>query len=80
LVPPPDAIVWLAVVGGAGLFLFGLDVLYDLEHGIYADARGGSIELGIDLLTGISSAGVILFAWQHREPLLIARRPGRVRD
>lgn len=66
----PSAIVWLAVAGGAGFFLCGLDVLYDLEHGIYAAAGGGWIELGINLITGISAAGVILFAWQHREYLL----------
>ena len=39
----PIALLWLLAGGGAGLYLFGMDVLYDLEHGIWwhSGAPGG---------------------------------------
>src|SRR6185312_3980473 len=38
------ALLWLLCAGSAGLYLFGMDVLYDLEHGIFAKGGGGSFE------------------------------------
>ena len=38
----PAALLWLLAGGGAGLYLCGMDVLYDLEHGIWGQgARAG---------------------------------------
>ncbi|MGB8651776.1 MAG: hypothetical protein WCD35_14070 [Mycobacteriales bacterium] len=70
----PTALLWLLTGGGAGLYLFGMDVLYDLEHGIYAKGAGGLVELGINLLTLGLSTWFLRWAWSRREMLL--RTPG----
>jgi hypothetical protein len=62
----PSASMWLIVVGGAGVYLGALDTLYDLQHGIYAKGRGGAIELAINVITVVSSIGVIRFGWGSR--------------
>ncbi len=66
----PSALVWLVVVGGAGVYLCALDVLYDLQHGIYANGNGGAIEFAINAITALSSIGVIRFGWRFRDQLL----------
>jgi flavin-dependent dehydrogenase len=66
----PSALIWLTATGGAGIYLFALDVLYDLEHGIYATGVNGLIELLINFVTLVSSAGIISFSWRFREQLL----------
>jgi len=65
--------MWLMVVGGAGMYLCAMDVLYDLEHGIYDKPQGGSTELAINVATAAFSIGVIRFAWRFREQVLGAR-------
>jgi hypothetical protein len=52
-----------------------LDILYDLEHSIYAKPQGGVIELAINLLTFTLSAALLRFAWRFRQELLSAQ-PG----
>ncbi len=32
----PQAIFWLFMAGSAGIYLLGMDVLYDLQNGVYA--------------------------------------------
>jgi hypothetical protein len=64
------ALLWLLTAGGAGIYLFCMDVLYDLEHGIYAAGAGGVIELGINLLTLALSAWFLRWAWRRRDALL----------
>jgi hypothetical protein len=66
----PSALIWLTVVGGAGVYLCALDVLYDLQHGVYASGNGGAIEFGINAITALSSIGVMRFAWRFRHQLL----------
>ena len=66
----PSALIWLTAVGGAALYLGALDILYDLQHGIYAKGSGGAIELGINLITVMSGIGVMRFAWRFRHQLL----------
>jgi hypothetical protein len=66
----PTALLWLLTGGGAGVYLFCMDVLYDLEHGIYATGAGGVIELGINLLTLGLSAWFLRWAWSRRDVLL----------
>jgi hypothetical protein len=65
-----SALALLLVLGGGGIYLFGLDVLYDLEHGVYADGGAGLIELGINFYTLISGIGVIYFGWHFQRELL----------
>lgn len=69
----PSALLWLLAAGAAGLYLLGMDVLYDFRHGIYASSRGGAIELGIDLLLAAASTGVLWWSWRARDSLLAGR-------
>jgi hypothetical protein len=66
----PSALAWMFAVGGAGLYLCGMDVLYDVQHHIYTRGHGGLIELAINILTAISSVGIMSFGWRFREQLL----------
>ncbi len=69
----PGALMWLLVLGGGGVYLCALDVLYDLEHGIYTKGHGAAIELTINLLTAALSTGLLASAWQYRHELLGSR-------
>jgi hypothetical protein len=67
----PSALMWLLLAGGAGFYLLGMDVLYDLEHGIWwSSGAGGVIELGINILTAAISGWFLRWTWQHRQALL----------
>jgi hypothetical protein len=66
----PSALLWLIAAGSAGLYLLGMDMLYDLEHRIYASNSGGVIELLIDILVAGSSVGVLWWSWRYRQVLL----------
>jgi len=68
-----SSVLWLPIVGGAAIYLGALDVLYDLENGIYARAGGGSVELGINLITIFSGVGVLRFCWRFHRQLLGSR-------
>jgi hypothetical protein len=70
----PTALLWLLAGGGAGVYLFCMDVLYDLEHGIYGKGAGGLVELGINLLTLGLSVWFLRWSWTRRDALL--RTPG----
>ncbi len=64
------ALFWLLAGGGAGLYLFGMDVLYDLEHGVWGRGANGIIELVINLVTLGLSLFVLRWSWVHRTELL----------
>ena len=64
------ALFWLLAGGGAGLYLFGMDVLYDLQHGVWGKGANGVVELVINLLTLGLSVFVLRWAWTRREALL----------
>lgn len=67
----PAAMLWLLCGGSAGAYLAGMDVLYDLEHGIwFGHGAGGLVELAINVLTVVGSTGALLLGWRHREVLL----------
>jgi hypothetical protein len=66
----PSALFWLLAGGGAGLYLFAMDTLYDLEHGIWAKGGNGLVELAINIVTLMLSLAVLRWAWTHRHPLL----------
>jgi ferric-dicitrate binding protein FerR (iron transport regulator) len=66
----PSALLWLLVVGGAAFYLSALDVLYDLEHGIYTSGQGGAIELAINLATAAVGIGAIGVGWHFRREFL----------
>ena len=64
------ALFWLLAGGGAGLYLFGMDVLYDLEHGVWGKGANGATELAINLLTLALSLFVLRWSWVHHAELL----------
>ncbi|MHB8329576.1 MAG: hypothetical protein ACYDD6_08140 [Acidimicrobiales bacterium] len=66
----PAALGWLLAGAGAGLYLFGMDVLYDIEHGIWAKGAGGGIELAINIATLVVSLGILRWTWRRRAALL----------
>ena len=63
-------LLWLLAGGGAGLYLFGMDDLYDLQHGLWTKGTNGAIELAINLVTLVLSLFVLRWAWTRRDPLL----------
>jgi hypothetical protein len=64
------ALLWLLAGGGAGLYLFGMDVLYDLQHGVWGKGANGIVELVINILTLGLSLFVLRWAWVRRDALL----------
>lgn len=66
----PTALFWLLAGGGAGIYLFAMDALYDVEHGIYGRGAGGLVELAINLVTFALSAWFLTWAWRRRFALL----------
>ncbi len=66
----PAGLFWLLCAGGAGLYLFCMDVLYDLQHGTWTSGAGGLVELVVNLLTLGLSVGFLRWAWTRRDALL----------
>jgi hypothetical protein len=67
-------LLWLLCAGSAGLYLFGMDFLYDVEHGIFGKGGGGAFEGLIVLLTLVFSVTLLTWTWRQREELLATRR------
>ena len=65
-----SSLFWLLAGGGAGVYLFCMDVLYDLEHGIWWKSGGGLIELGINIVTLVFSVWLMRWGWSNRRALL----------
>jgi hypothetical protein len=68
----PQALLWLIAAGAAALYLGCMDLLYDLQHGIFSHGFGGAFELVIVLLTWLFSIIVLTWSWHHRDELLNA--------
>jgi hypothetical protein len=68
----PSALFWLLCAGSAGLYLFGMDFLYDVENGIFLSGAGGVVEALIVLVTLVFSVTVLRWSWAHRGELLSA--------
>jgi hypothetical protein len=66
----PAAHFWLICAGSAGLYLFGMDFLYDVEHDIFTAGGGGAFEAFVVALTLVFSLTVLRFAWTRRDALL----------
>ena len=66
----PSALLWLIAVGAAGLYLGSMDLLYDLENGIFAKGGGGAFEAVIVTLTLVFSVTLLSWSWRHRGELL----------
>jgi hypothetical protein len=68
----PEALLWMLLAGSATLFLGGMDVLFDLENGIYLHGDPGNVATEALINVGCLAGGtaVIRFAWRHRRALL----------
>ncbi len=66
----PMALFWILCAGSAGMYLFGMDLLYDLEHGIFNSGGGGVVEAGIVALTLVFSLTALRYGWTRRADLL----------
>ena len=71
----PSAHFWLICSGAAGLYLFGMDFLYDVENGIFTSGGGGVIEAGIVAVTLLFSLTALRYAWTRRDALLAGSAP-----
>ncbi len=64
------ALLWMLLAGSAALYLAGMDVLFDLENGIYRASNGGignvAVELFINVGCFLGGIAIIRFAWGHR--------------
>ena len=59
--------MWMGA--GAGAYLFFMDVLYDLEHGIWGKGSNGLVELLINVVTAILTIVLGRWSWVHRAEL-----------
>ena len=67
----PTALLWLLCAGSAGVYLACMDVLYDLEQGIWWEGGGGGLlELVINLITVSGSVAGLVLGWRFRDALL----------
>jgi hypothetical protein len=66
-----SALLWMLLTGSASIFLSGMDVLFDLENGLYRSKDVGSVavELFINVACLAGGSAVIVWAWRHRRHL-----------
>ncbi len=67
----PAGLLWTLLAGGVGIYLGCMDVLFDLENGIYAirpsaDASGPIVEIAINILTFTLGISITAWAWRNR--------------
>ena len=67
----PQALLWLLLAGGSGIYLFCMDALYDVENSIWwSSGAGGVIELCINAITLGVSTGCLRWTCLRRSALL----------
>jgi hypothetical protein len=71
----PSALFWLLCAGSSAVYLACMDLLYDLENGIFTRGAAGAVEAAIVALTVAFSAIVLGWGWRHRGELLSPGRP-----
>ena len=64
------ALLWLLAAGGAGGFLLAVDLLYNLQHGVWFASQRGLAELLRNLALGAGTVGLFAWAWPRRAELL----------
>jgi hypothetical protein len=66
----PSALFWLLAGGSAALYLGLMDVLFDLENGIYGAPTGDAGAVATEILVNAYSLAVgawaLAFGWRHR--------------
>jgi hypothetical protein len=74
----PAALLWMLLAGSASVYLAGMDILFDLENGIYRASTGlanVAVELFINVGCLWGGLAIIAFAWRHRVALQSEGRP-----
>lgn len=74
----PPAVLFLLLGAGSGFCLGGMDVLYDIEHGISSQGTSGRIELAVNVVTVVASTVLSRWVWVHRRELDPERGEGGV--
>ncbi|HYP74920.1 MAG TPA: hypothetical protein VER12_03130 [Polyangiaceae bacterium] len=66
-----SSLLWVIAAGATSIYLGLLDVLFDLENGIYhsADTGGVCVEVAINVLTLTFGAVITIWAWRARREL-----------
>jgi hypothetical protein len=67
-----SALLWMLLAGSASVYLAGMDVLFDLENGIYRQGDAGGVAVEVFINVGCLAGGIaiIAFAWRHRRHFL----------
>ncbi len=67
-----SAFFWSTAAGATSVYLGLLDVLFDLENGIYhsSDTGGVAVEITINVLTLALGVVVLFWAWRSRRALV----------
>jgi len=73
----PSAMFWLLVCGSASLYLGLMDILFDVENGVYrAPDTGAVITEGVINVSSVAiGVWAMWFGWHHRRWLLAATAP-----
>jgi len=68
----PWAFLWTLLASSSSIYLGLMDVLFNIENGVYAGRTGGKLafECAINLLSFALPAYGIVFAWRSRFELL----------
>ena len=66
-----SALLWTIAAGAISIYLGLLDVLFDLENGIYRSVETGGVvvEIAINVLTLSMGTVVLVWAWRRRREL-----------
>ena len=64
------ALLWLLAAGGAGGSLLAMDVLYNLQHGVWFASQRGLLELVRNVATGAGTYALFSWTWPRRAQLL----------
>ena len=76
-----SALLWCIAAGSISIYLALLDVLFDLENGIYRspDTGGVIVEVVINVLTLSMGVVVLIWAWRSRRALMAMSERRRAR-
>jgi hypothetical protein len=67
------ALLWMLLAGSASVYLAGMDVLFDLENGIYrsgGDLANVGVELFINVGCFTGGIAILRFGWKYRHYFL----------
>jgi nicotinamide riboside transporter PnuC len=66
-----SSLLWIIAAGATSIYLGLLDVLFDLENGIYRspDTGGVLVEVAINVLTLAFGTVIMIWAWRMRREL-----------